>query len=145
AAAPLANDPAAGLLPGAQNNAPAPPTAVTGAPLDVAPMTPTVFAVGRASQIQQAAQPTTPTSPPQVAAAPAPKPTPKPAVAKADPKPEPKTADPPKVAETSSKPSSGSSHHSSSTKKPAAAGGGGDVDSAAAADALAKAQLENSL
>ncbi len=160
AAAPVANDPAANLLPGASGGQ-APQAAVTGAPVDIAPMTPTVFAVGRASQTQAAAQtqpvaaapvqvaaptpratpkpqpqavdPTPPPAPrptPVVAATPAPKPAPAPIVAAADPKP---------TADTSTK---SSGHHSS---KKATGGGGGDVDSAAAADALAKAQLENSL
>lgn len=156
AAAPLANDPAANLLPGA--NAGATPQA-TGAPLDVGPttaMTSTVFAVGRAAQTQAAAQPTQaqqiqPVAPTPVAVQPRPTPKADPAphpapVAKADPKPDPKPAsDPPKVADNSSSSSSGrSSRHAPTTKKPTAAGGG-DVDSAAAADALAKAQLENSL
>jgi hypothetical protein len=156
AAAPLANDPAANLLPGAMAGTQANPQAVTGAPVDIAPMTPTVFAVGRASNTQTA-QPQVAAAPVQVAA-PTPHATPKPqadptpaprpapvAVSKPDPKPAPApvvaAADPKPAAADTSKPSS--HHSSSSSKKPA--GGGGDVDSAAAADALAKAQLENSL
>jgi hypothetical protein len=158
AAAPLANDPAANLLPGAQtNNAPA--VAVTGAPVDIAPMTPTVFAVGRASQTQAAAQPQ-PAAQPQAAAAPVqvaaptphvtPKPKPQPqadpapvAVAKPDPKPTPAPVVAAATPPADPTPAKSSSHHGK--KGAAAPSGGGDVDSAAAADALAKAQLENSL
>ena len=114
--------------------------------LDLAPTTPTtVFAVGRAT----AKTPDTTAAPTPVAHA-APKaetskPTP---VAKADPpasKPDPAPvakADP-KPAPVADKSSDSSSHGSKSSKGKHA--GGGDVDSAAAADALAKAQLENSL
>ena len=153
AAAPLANDPAANLLPGVAQGTPQ--AAVTGAPVDIAPMTPTVFAVGRASQTQTApAQPQAVAAAPVQVAAPTPHATPK-AQTQSDPtppaprpavvvaKPDPKPAPAPVVAVAADpKPAATSSHHSSS-KKPAA--GGGDVDSAAAADALAKAQLENSL
>jgi outer membrane biosynthesis protein TonB len=157
AAAPLANDPAANLLPGAtQNNAPA---AVTGAPVDIAPMTPTVFAVGRASQTQPqaAAQPVAPPQPvaaPVQVAAPTPHAKPKPqadptpaptpvAVAKPDPKPTP--APVVAAAAPAADPTPATPKGKKGKKSAAASGGGGDVDSAAAADALAKAQLENSL
>jgi hypothetical protein len=160
AAAPIANDPAANLLPGASGSQ-APQAAVTGAPVDIAPMTPTVFAVGRASQTQSA-QPQPVAAAPVQVAAPTPHATPKPQPQAADPTPPPAPRPAPVVAATpapkpapapvvaaatppaaDSTPAKSSSHHGK--KGAAAPSGGGDVDSAAAADALAKAQLENSL
>lgn len=157
AAAPLANDPAANLLPGATpNNVPA---AVTGAPVDIAPMTPTVFAVGRASQTQPqaaaqpAAQPQPVTAPVQVAAPtphvtskprPQPQADPAPVVARAA-KPDPTPAPVVAAATPAADPTPAAPKSKKGKKGAAASGGGGDVDSAAAADALAKAQLENSL
>ncbi|MEO8800745.1 MAG: hypothetical protein ABI551_22840 [Polyangiaceae bacterium] len=145
AAAPLANDPAASLLAGAQAAAQT-ASANPALPSDLTATTPNVFAVGRAAS----------TAPTTEAAAPAEKPAEKkvattthstphadkpaaPPQPKAEPKPVEKTAD----NTAASKPE----HHSSSksSSKHSSAGGGGDVDSAAAADALAKAQLENSL
>ena len=157
-AAPVANDPAASLLAGAQANAQAANAAAADPALSMGSTTPqNVFTVGRAASTTPAAQ----------AAAPADKPADKPAAVaatphhssssdhassqpKADPTPKPvetKTADNSASTKPTSTDSSSSHHSSSSSKptKPAKGGGGGDVDSAAAADALAKAQLENSL
>lgn len=140
-----ANDPAASLLAGStpQANA-ATPTTDPAAALAATPASTTnVFAVGHAST--KSADTT-----PAPAAKPTPKAEPKPVVAKADP-PAPKSdpkpvaaAEPKPASDTSSSSSSHSSHSSRSSGKHSG-GGGGDVDSAAAADALAKAQLENSL
>ena len=130
-AAPPANMPAA-----------ATPAAVDPA-LDLAPTTPTnVFAVGHAAAKSESA-PATPAAVPVTHAAPKP-------VAKADPAPARAESrpDPAPVAKTDPKPAPAadkSSESSRSSKSSKSKHGGSDVDSAAAADALAKAQLENSL
>lgn len=147
AVAPVANDPAASLLAGAQAAAQS-ADANPALPTDLTATTPNVFAVGRAASAPPAtaAAPAEKTAEKKVAAATHSTPhVDKPAAQpKAEPKPE-KTAD--NSAAPKSESGSSASHHSSSksSKHSSGSSGGGDVDSAAAADALAKAQLENSL